>query len=39
MVPSCGRCWPLDAVEPTIQNGGGKLLRRLVDGKLRSVHL
>src|SRR5215218_10406429 len=35
--PSCGRRWPLDAVEPTIQNGGGKLLRRLVDGKLRSV--
>jgi hypothetical protein len=26
-----------DAVEPTIQNGGGKLLRRLVDGNLRSV--
>ena len=35
--PGCGRRWPLDAVEPTIQNGGGKLLRRLVDGKLRSV--
>src|SRR5215218_586621 len=35
--PSCGRRWPLDAVEPTIQNGGGKLLRRLVDGKLGSV--